>query len=252
MTSTPLDLAFAAMQGSDADRLAFFERFADSELYLLLESTLGDQDAPRLFETSDGPLILAFDSEDRLSEFAGGPAPYAALPGRAIAEMLSGQNVGIAFNPDVAPSSMVLAPEAVAWLHNILANGPEPHKARPVSLGAPSAPARLIEGLDQKLSAAAGLADRAWLADATYQDGSTRLFLAIIAPRTGAETALARAVSEALIFSDIEDGALDVAFFDTSDEITATLARVGLGIVLPVPEVKQATIPDPDTPPRLR
>ena len=112
MSETPLDTAHAAMEASpdnDALRLAFFERFAVSELYLLLDQG----DAPRVFETSGGTMVLAFDTEDRLSRFVGGAAGYAALSGRAIAEMLTNQQVGVAFNPDVAPSSMVIPPEAL-------------------------------------------------------------------------------------------------------------------------------------------
>jgi hypothetical protein len=51
----------------------------------------GDTLAPRVFALEDGPVVLAFDSEDRLAEFTGAPAPYAVLPGRVIAAQLAGQ-----------------------------------------------------------------------------------------------------------------------------------------------------------------
>ena len=253
MSETPLDAAHAAMEDSDAKRLAFFERFADSELYLLLDGS-GEEtsETPRLFETSDGPLVLAFDTEDRLSAFAGGPAHYAALSGRAISVMLNGQSVGIAFNPDVAPSAMVIPPDAIAWLHNLLAEAPTDHQARPVEVRPPTAPPRLIEGLDAKLASAAGLASHAWLADVTYDDGGENLLLALVATAPGAEAALAQAVSEALTFSGLETGVLDVAFFAEDDPITEKLARVGLRIDLPIPETPKQPGIDPKTPPRLR
>lgn len=256
MTETPLDAAHAAMTAapdSDAQRLRFFERLADSELFLLLDDAEDSApETPRLFDTSDGPLVLAFDTEDRLSTFAGGPADYAALSGRGLAVMLSGKGVGIALNPDAAPSSMVIPPDAVDWLHDILAKAPGKLQALPVEVRAPSAPPRLIEGLDAKLASAAGLATHAWLADVTYADDTQSLFLAIIAPAPGAETALAQAVSEALTFSNFETGVLDVAFFAANDPVVAKLERVGLRIDLPVPETPKPPMQDPKTPPRLR
>ena len=81
--------------------------------------------------------------------------------------------------------------------------------------------------------------------------------LAFVDALEGARDALASAVAEALTFSGIEAGALDVAFFSASDPITARLARVGLRIDLPqpprpTPAQPQAPGSDPDTPPILR
>ena len=85
MTATALDAAQASMDDSDQARLAFFQQFAESELFLLLDDKAEDQSAPLLFETSEGAFVLVFDTEERLAGFADGPVPYAALPGRAIA-----------------------------------------------------------------------------------------------------------------------------------------------------------------------
>ena len=75
--------------------------------------------------------------------------------------------------------------------------------------------------------------------------------------RTGAETALARAVNEALVFSGIEAGMLDVVFLPDSDPSAAQLARVGLRFDLPEPPKPERTEriapgSDPDSPPILR
>ena len=256
MTDTPLDTAHRAMTDAPEDdslRLKFFERLADSELFLLLEDAEDTApDTPRLFETSDGSFVLAFDTEDRMARFSGAPAPYAALSGRATAVMLAGQGVGIALNPEVAPSSMLIPAEAMDWLATLLAESPTTGEATPVEFRVPSAPARLIETLDAKLASAEGLASHAFLADVTYADGSQNLFLAIVAPAPGAETALAKSVSEALVFSGLEQSALDVAFFDTGDPVTTRLERIALRIDLPVPETPELPKPDPNTPPRLR
>ena len=98
MTSTALDKAHAAMQAAPEDaqaRLKFFERFADNELFLLLETEAeGDQITPRVFPLEDGPVVLVFDREARLAAFAEGPAPYVGLSGRVLAGMLAGQGMG--------------------------------------------------------------------------------------------------------------------------------------------------------------
>ena len=46
---------------------------------------------------------------------------------------------------------------------------------------------------------------------------------------------LAKAVSEALVFSGLEEGALDVAFFAGDAPLAARLAAVGLRFDLPEP-----------------
>ena len=79
--------------------------------------------------------------------------------------------------------------------------------------------------------------------------------LVIGAPVPGAEPALAQAASEALIFSGLDAGEMDVAFFAASNPVSARLAKVGLRFDLPQPEpVSAPNAPgmDPDTPPRLR
>ena len=81
--------------------------------------------------------------------------------------------------------------------------------------------------------------------------------LAFVDAAPGAEGALAQAVGEALTFSGIEAGALDVAFFDASDPVAPRLARVGLRFDLPAlarPERAEPSAPgmDPDKPPKLR
>ena len=70
------------------------------------------------------------------------------------------------------------------------------------------------------------------------------------------QRALAKAAGEALTFSGIEAGAMDVAFFEADSPVAASLARVGLKFDLPQPEepkIYQPEIPgsNPDKPPRL-
>ncbi len=259
---TPLDAAYAAMEqdgADDADRLRFYEQLADGEFFLLLqEEAQGTDIKPRLFPLETGPVVLIFDLEERLAEFSGGVAPYAALPGRVIAQTLAGQGVGLGVNLGVAPSQMILPPEALDWLSGMLDAEPEPAEAIPDTFAAPNAlPERLVAGLTTKLVRAGGLAQCAYLAAVTYRGGRRGHMLAFIDANPEAEAALARAAHEALAFSGVEAGEIDVAFLPTSDPATLAIARVGHRFDLPRPMRDDPAAPrppgtDPDRPPKLR
>jgi hypothetical protein len=256
---TLLDAAHAALSAdpdNEALRLRFFERLADGELVLLLErEAAGDSLEPRVFDLEDGPVVLAFDREERLASFTGGIAPYAALPGRVIAGLLRGQGIGLGVNLGVAPSSMLLPAEAMDWLAETLDERPEELEARPQEFQAPRVPDVLVTSLDAKLAKAGGLAAAAVLAAVIYQGGRRGHLLAFLDASPGAEGALARAMGEALVFSGLEAGELDVAFLATSDPAAAAMSRVGLRFDLPPPEAPAAPAPpgtDPARPPKLR
>jgi len=256
---TPLDAAYEAMAADEDRRLGFYERLADGEMFLLLEEEAqGDTLKPRMFPLEDGPVVLVFDLEERLADFAGGIAPYAALPGRAVARMLAGQGIGLGINLGGAPSEMILPPEAVDWLAGMLDTAPEEVEAQPESFHAPKGlPEALLSGLDAKLARAGGLAGAALLAAVTYQGGRRGHLLAFVDAAPGAEDALARAAAEALAFSGIDAGEMDVVFLSGDDPATAAMARVALRFDLPEPvrpEPVQPSAPgtDPSRPPKLR
>lgn len=257
---TPLDTAHGAMQAAPEDdtaRLQFFNRLADAELLLLLtQEANGDQANPQSFETSGGTFVLAFDTEDRLTAFTGGAAPYLALSGRSLAGLLAGQGVGLGLNLDVAPSEILLPPDALDWLVDTLAQGPSEISARIAELHPPKGlPDRLLTALDAKLATAAGLAQAAYLVATRDQAGGSGHLLAFVGAPEGAQAALAGAAAEALTFSGIEAGMLDIGFFTADDAMVPRLAAQGLRFDLPEPEkpkILQAPGSDPDRPPRLR
>ncbi len=257
---TELDHAHAAMEAKpeeDGPRMAFYERLADTELFLVLEAE-ADEDTvtPATFEVEDQTFVLVFDRVERLGGFVGEGTPYAALSGRALAEMLAGSRVGMGFNLEVAPSAMLIPAEAVDWLAETLAHRPVVSEARPVSFDPPRGlPETLILSLDRKLATAAGMARAAYLAAVTYDDGVRSHLLAFVGATPGAEDALATAAGEALTFSGIEAGVMDVAFLRAVDPMAAQLARVGLRFDLPEPPAPTEPVApgmDPDRPPRLR
>ncbi|MBA3908993.1 MAG: hypothetical protein C0524_03710 [Rhodobacter sp.] len=256
---TLLDAAHAAVSADPENetlRLRFYERLADGEMILLLErEAVGAAVEPRVFDIEGGPVVLVFDREERLAAFTGGIAPYAALPGRVIAGMLKGQGIGLGVNLGVAPSSMLLPAEAMDWLAMALEGGPEAAEAVPERFLAPMVPEVLVAGLDAKLAKAGGLAVAAVLAGVEYRGGRRGHMLAFLDAIPGAESALAGAVREALVFSGLEAGELDVAFLRSGEPAALAIIRAGLRFDLPVPEVPEAPgAPgmDPARPPKLR
>jgi len=262
MSLTDLDRAHEAKESDPADvrlRLQFFERLADSELFLLLsEEADGDSIMPELFNVGDQHYVLVFDTADRLAEFVGNVAPFAATSGRGLCALLAGQGAGLALNPDVAPSAMLIPSDAVDWLARTLAEGPEETSGQIREVGAPQdVPQELLLGLDRKLATAGGLARAAYLVSVSYEDGGRGHMLAFLDAIDEAHPALASAVSEALTFSGIEAGALDVSFVRAQDPIAASLAKWGLRFDLPEPVHIETNAPkapgmDPDSPPKLR
>ena len=262
---TELDLAHAAMQqGGDAEALRFYQVLADATLYLLLEREAeGERIHPKVFDLADGPVILAYDSEERLTAMGQGQSdgglPYAALPGRIVAQHLAGQGVALGLNfGSGAPSEVMLPPEAMGWLAEMLETVPEQLQAQPEAFFAPQGlPDALADALIFTLGGAAGLAQAALLVGVRYTGGRRGHILAVIGAHPAAEDPLARAMAEALAFSGVEAGELDVTFLAADDPVLAELARVARVFEVPqvtATEVVQRSAPgaDPDRPPRLR
>jgi len=249
---TPVDAAHAAMQAAgddDAARRVWADAVLAAELVVWLEDDAGDAAVPRVFALSDGPVVLAFDGEARLAEFAGGPAGFAALPGRALVAMLAGQEVGLALNLGAA-SAEVLDAAGVAWLAAAAAARAEPRTAPVAALHPPGTlPDALLAVLEARLARAAGLAEAAWLAEAEAPDGSRAPLVVFVGATEGAEGALSRAVAGAAAVAGV---ALDLAFAAPGEGLAARLARVGLRIDLPAPEPAPRPERDPARPPRLR
>ena len=260
---TPLDEAHAKMTAAPQDdgaRLRFYERLADAELFLLLEAeaTDAEQISPEVFDLGEARYVLVFDRVERLSAFAGGAAHYVSLSGRVIAAMVQGHDLGLGVNLDVAPSSILLPPKAVSWLHDTLGNAPVEVEARIVEVRPPSGlPEILLSAIDTKLATAMGLAQAAYLVGVTYDNGAVGHLLGFVGAVPEAQGALAAAAAEALTFSGVEAGEMDVGFFRSSEAVAERMERVGLRFDLPQPEdvrhpLRAAPGSDPAKPPRLR
>jgi hypothetical protein len=257
---TPLDAAHAAMEAApenDATRLRFWGALAETELFLMLAEEEADGKITPAEVTVEGArFMLAFDREERLAAFAGAVVPYAALSGRRLAAMLAGQGMGVALNPDVAPSAMLIGPEAVDWLAELVGSDPDMVETRIEEVFAPKGlPEAVVLSLDARLGLAGGMAQAAWLVAARFAGGGRGHVLAVVGAAPGAEAALAGAVAEALRFSGVEAGAIDVTFVAADSPAVARFARVGLRFDLPTPALPAAPgAPgmDPERPPKLR
>jgi len=265
MERTALDEAHAAMAaGGEAEARQFYRLLADIPLFLLLEHEAeGERINPRVFDLEAGPVLLAYDREERLAVLSQGAAlPYAALPGRIIAQHLAGQGVSLGLNfGSGAPSEVMLPPEALRWLAEILETEPQEVEARPEAFVPPQGlPPALEEALRFTLDGAAGLARAALLAGVRYEGGRRGHVLALLDVPEPAEDPLARAVAEAMAFSGLEAGEIDVTFLASDDPAVAVLARVAQIFEVPEPPAtpeRETFAPaapgtDPDRPPRLK
>jgi hypothetical protein len=258
----PLDAAHAAMTAAPQDeaaRLRYYAQLADGMLYLMLEAEATDSDLrPVVVDLDDGAVVLAYDSEERLAAATDAPVPYAELPGRVIAGQLAGQDVALGINLGLGEGEFLVAPEALVWLAQTLSHAPVDVTARPVGFDAPKGlPDTLMQALDGKLARAGGLAQAALLAGVTYEGGRRGHMLAFIGAQPGAEAALTRAASEALTFSGVEAGEMDVTFLAPDSPAVARMARVARRFDLPQPVARVPASPaapgmDPEKPPKLR
>jgi hypothetical protein len=257
-----LDAAHLAMMANpedDAARLRYYARLADGMLYLMLEREAEEgRVEPMVVTLEDGQVVLAFDSEERLAAASATPMPYVELPGRVVAAHLAGQQVALGVNLGTGEAEFLVSEEALIWLAQTLGNAPDELAARPIAFEAPRGlPVALMQALDAKLSRAGGLAQAALLAAVRYEDGRQGHMLAFIGAVPGAEGALTRAASEALTFSGVEAGEMDVTFLSPDASATVRMSRVALRFDLPEPAATAPAGPaapgmDPSKPPILR
>jgi len=264
-TPTALDRARARMDAAPEDttaRLGYYRAVADSELLVLLAAEPeGDRVEPELFPVEGARYVMAFDSEERLAAFADRPVPYIGIPGRALVRLLAPEGLGLGINVGVAPSSMLVPPEGVAWLVQTLDAAPDSVGDSPVAFAPPGdAVTALAPILSAPLAAAGAGGAQAWLAEALYPGGTTAPLLAVVGVPAPLAEDLARAVQEAIAFSGADAAGLDVAFLDPDAPAAREIAAVGQQIEMPAttpaapekPDTPAAPGMDPEKPPRLR
>ena len=125
------DMRKKLYQHTDA-HLQFYNALLEAQLFLLLrEETTGDVLLPQIREIESNCYVLVFDNEARLVDFCGDVAPYAAVSGRVLIEMLAGQDTGLAFNLNVSGSETLLPQDIIEDLYEVISQSPEISNARP-------------------------------------------------------------------------------------------------------------------------
>lgn len=262
MNETAIDRAFRAMEAEPENAAAqarFHERVLDAELHLLLEvePDTDERLRPLIFEIPEGRFVLAFDRDERLAGFVSEPMPCAVLAGRRLVEMVAGHGLGLGLNLGDAPSATLLPAEAVDWLASMAEGAPEQIESAARRLGPPrSATPELIEALDHKLAAMAGVIGAAHLVEADYADGGRALLLLLAGVPDAAQAGVAAGIAETARLGG--GAALDVAFLDEEASALASARERGITFELPRalpderPERPAAPGVDPDRPPNLR
>lgn len=256
---TPLDQAHAKMTKDGESRVQYYARLAEAELFLLLESEADETSIePMIFETSDGNVALVFDTEDRLAAFLDDPMPYVSLPGRRVAQLLAGEDIGLGVNLGVAESAIILPADALDWLSMVLDDPGQVDSGQPAEISPPKGlPEMVVTALDAKLANMAGVAKKAYLVGAGYSDRGARYLLALVGVEDVAKDGVFAALSEALQLSGADETALDITFLALDDPALSRFAKVGLGFDIPEleeVEIEEPVAPgsDPDKPPKLR
>lgn len=252
----PLARYFAAMAArpdDDAARLAYFAAVAAQELIVPLRTEPeGETLDPLLIDTGAGAVVPVFDDPARLADLGAGPMPYAALAGRELAALLTGQGIGLGINLG-SDQPFLIGPDGVDWLAAMVAAEPDETRGSPLAFHPPGRAAlALLPAIEGPLARLGGIAAAAVLATAEYEDGANGAFLGILGCAPGAEDTVARALGEAVRFAadGTGGGAIDIAFLPEG-AAAAALLRVGVRVTL-APEAP----PDPHAgaprPPRLR
>lgn len=253
---TPLDKAWTATTGAgDAEMARFYDLFASTELFLLIDPASLESAAvpqPQLFPVEGVDTALVFDTEARLAAFTGEGGAHLNLSGRAAISMFAGSGAQLGVNLGEAPSATILPPEALAWAASALQQ-PIEETEEGVALGAPAgAEPALLTALDAKLAGMGAAVAEAWLCGS-----DDRLLLCVALRMQGAEQSVVAALAETARFAGGEQAAFDITVVPADDSRLSAARAVGFGYQPSDPSaamhvVRPAPGSDKDKPPILR
>ena len=114
MPNSPLDEIIKQVQSNDIpeNRLILFKRFLHTELFVLIDDPQDPK--PKLVNLRDGEILLGFDTEEKLMEFAGDNAFFLSMTGRNL--LAQNVSVGIALNLTNIGGGYILTNEILRWL----------------------------------------------------------------------------------------------------------------------------------------
>ena len=260
---TPLDHAHAAIgEGAEDPRrwLGFYGRLCAGELFLLLRAAArGGSADPAILPHEGQDHALAFDTEARLQAFAEGPAHWVSMPGADLVRLLARQGLGLGLNLGVAPSAVLLPPDALGWLAGQIAGSLQQVRALPRHVAPPlDMPPALVDALARRLAGVAGLVSEAWLVQARYADAPDGLLLACVGVALPARAVLIRSLAPAAHLAPAARP-LDIVCLEDDAPVLAALRRHGLRFEIPsLPGTRAGQGAPagpgmvPDRPPKLR
>ena len=252
-----MDKTYARMQAapnSDAAGLRFYEAFCDTNLHVLVNADLSLQ----IFETSQGKLILAFDTEERMAEFVEQPTEFIKMPGRELVTQLKETDIGIGLNLNVAPTSQILTPEILDWVSALLSVDSTLMVDQVAGF---SADCQLSDddrtALTDRLVNFTGVVKAAYICGVTYADGATADALFFIDCDQDIEADLFTAMIETQKFAMDSSADLAIKFISSDSPALPEIQRHGHQLHIPAPIVTPTFQPsapgmDPNKPPKLR
>ena len=257
---TPLERTIVMLQAAPEDPARFsavLERLCDAEVFLALEAEASDENVtPKTVERGGQSYVAIFDTELRLAEAVGGTADYLSVSGRALVQMLVGQDTGIALNPGASAIGYLFERETLDWLARSLDERPNEMDQRIAEITAPPAfSPKALEALSVKLTAAQGLAEFACLVQARDASGLKNPLICFVGEFPAAQADLAKLIQEYLQFSQLEAAPWDVSYLLPDHPMVAQFVKIGLRFDLPMPEAapeRPAPGSTPGQPPILR
>ena len=243
---TQLNKAFLEMsqnpENNDA-RLKYYGVLADTNLFLLLEQEPSNEILdPKFIQLKGNNFALAFDSEEKLSEFYGETAAFAEVTGRVLAKMLLEEKIGLGINLGISEGELLLPWEIIEWFVNVLDEAPNLVQITPKKfLRAEAFPEILVKALQEKLMPAVGLFDEIWICAVEYNEDESSHLICLMGAQNSAQQAIVKSINEVLSFTDIDLGNIDVAHFSYDDEVCTKIREIGIKLEFPkVSKVKNA------------
>ena len=254
MPDSPLDEIIKQVQSNDIaeNRLILFKRFLDAELFILIDDP--EDPKPKLMNLTEGQILLGFDAEEKLVEFAGDKAFFISLTGRNL--LAQNISVGIALNLTNIGGGYILTNEVLRWLEKNTQAKQGNVIRLPKKIVSPSiASETFIKLLDETLALSPGLANYAILVQDISEETTSNLLLIFVEAGEAFQDILAQHISEAFKLSNLQGVTLDIIFAKPNEELIKKALKIGLRFDLPsIQEAPKPKAPgmDPKKPPILR
>ncbi len=267
---TPLDNAWStatAPTAGDAEMARFYDIFATTELFLMIDSdtldaaSAGGAPKPLIFPVEGVDTALVFDTETRLASFMEDGGAHLTLSGRALISMFRGTGAQLGLNLGDAPSATILPAPAIDWAAEALSQPIETTEIGDAVLTVPRAVMPdLLQALDAKLAGMGAVVAEAWLCGLGAGAGRGKpqpMVLCLGLREVQAEQQVVSALAETARFTGGDAPAFDIAVLPLEDAKMAAARKVGLGFEPTDPATQTRSEPaapgmDPSKPPKLR